>query len=197
MRRVLPSDCRPMRRQRRVPPAAARAALDLLVDAAEPARFLYGPAKLEWPDGLGRGGPPRRFALAVGRRSAAAAVFCGRSAASRCGGHAERCACRARAATLGHQLPADRRTMAGRGPAPPLAIRLIGGLAASYGSYFRPLIAMLGRPWRATARFGVVPTHLTRVISNRFVACGPRNLQSEPSCRVAGSMTASRCASSK
>src|SRR5262245_19451105 len=37
---------------RRCPAAAARAALDLLVDSAEPARFIYGPARVEWPEGI-------------------------------------------------------------------------------------------------------------------------------------------------
>jgi hypothetical protein len=36
--------------QRRLPVPAARAALDLLADLTQRPRFLYGPAKLEWPE---------------------------------------------------------------------------------------------------------------------------------------------------
>jgi hypothetical protein len=45
--RRMPSDWQ----KRRVPVPAARAALDLLVDLTERPRFVYGPVKLEWPEG--------------------------------------------------------------------------------------------------------------------------------------------------
>ena len=131
--------------QRRVSAAAARAALDLLVDSAEPARFLYGPAKLDWPESargqdIGEGslwllGVDRRLLLfSAGRQPRV--VWRGNSSD-------------VRAEPLRQLLTTSCRLTGGQwqlaGAVQPLAIRLPAGLVASYGIYFRPLLALLGR----------------------------------------------------
>jgi hypothetical protein len=138
----LPSDTP----QRRFPTAAARAALDLLVDAAAPARCLYGPAKLEWPDD-GRPDPAGEASLWLLGVDHRLLLFSAgemprviwRGAPGRV--HAE---------PLRQLLVTGCRLVGGEWQLPlggrPLAIRLSAGLVASYGAYFRPLLSLLGRP---------------------------------------------------
>jgi hypothetical protein len=136
---------------KKVPAPAARAALDLLLDPAEPARFLYGPANLEWPDGnrhepfddgtlwlLGLG--QRMILFAVGLQPRV--IWRG----ARDNVHAEQVrqvfmsACR----LTGGQWQLE-------GQAQPLAIRVPTGLLSAYGSYFKPLLALLGIEQQAVA----------------------------------------------
>jgi hypothetical protein len=134
----LPSDTP----QRRVPAAAARAALDLLVGS--PARFLYGAARLDWQEesrtdpineqslwllGVDRrmllfsaGDQPR--VLWIGTASDVYAQPVRQLLATGC-------------RLSGGQWQVS---LASR----PLGIRLSAGLVASYGAYFEPLLAMLG-----------------------------------------------------
>jgi hypothetical protein len=135
---------------KRFPPAAARAALDLLVDPAEPARFLYGPAKLEWPEG-GRSDSPEEgglWLLGIGQRlilfaagDQPRAIWRGTPADV----HAEQ---------TRQLLVTSCRLTGGQwqlsGGALPLAIRLPTGLMSSYAAYFKPLLSLLGKPAAAT-----------------------------------------------
>jgi hypothetical protein len=129
---------------KRVPMEVARAALDLLTVAGQEARFLYGPAKLDWPDSaphaelegaelwlLGAGEQLILFAAGDQPRivwQAAAGQF-----------HAEQSrqmlvsSCR----LTGGQWLLDSQPR-------PLAIRLPTSLVSSYTGYFKPLLAMLG-----------------------------------------------------
>jgi hypothetical protein len=130
--------------QRRIPAAVGRAVLDLLIDATGPARFVYGPAKLEWPEG---GRPDRLlegslWLLGVDRQLVLFAadshpkiVWRGTPADV----HAE----------LTRQLLLSScRLTGGRwelaGGVQPLAIWLSAGLVGGYGPYFRPLLTLLG-----------------------------------------------------
>jgi len=129
---------------RKLPAAAARAALDLLVDDSEKARFLFGPAKLEWPEG----GRPADVAgelwlLGIGERLILFAageqpqvVWRG----TRGDTHAQQA----------RQLLATACRLTGgqwqmNGSAQPLAIRLPTGLMQSYASQFRPLLELLAQ----------------------------------------------------
>jgi hypothetical protein len=131
--------------QRRIPAAAYRAALDLLADSAEPARFLFGPAKLEWPDtirpeSIGEGslwllGVDRRVLL-FSAGDQPRVIWRGSPGDV----HAE---------PLRQLLATNCRLTGGQwqltGDSRPLAIRLPAGLVASYGTYFRPLLVLLGQ----------------------------------------------------
>jgi len=131
--------------QRRIAPTAMRAALDLLVDTAEPARFLYGPAKLEWPDGSGPDAIKQEslWLLGVDRRLLLFSA-----------GEQPRVVWRGSprdvyAEPVRQLLATNCRLTGGQwqlGGTEPLAIRLPAGLVASYAAYFRPLLVMLGRP---------------------------------------------------
>ena len=130
--------------QRRFPAAAARAALDLLADQAETARFLYGPVKLEWPDGT-RGedaAEGEAWLLGVDQRLLVFAA-----------GNQPRVIWRANAADAHAEgarqlLAASCRLTGGQwqlaGNVQPLAIRVTASLGTSFGAYFKPLLTMLG-----------------------------------------------------
>ena len=128
---------------KRVPTAVARAALDLLSIDAEQARFLYGPAKLDWAEStapaelsgaelwlLGAGKQLTLFAAGdqprVVWQAAPGEV------------HAEHCR---------QMLVSSCRLTGGQwllnGQTPPLAIRLPTSLVSTYTGYFKPLLAML------------------------------------------------------
>jgi hypothetical protein len=132
--------------QRRVPAAAARAALDLLADETEPPRFLYGPARLQWPDGSrpSANESDSLWLLGVGQRLILFSI-----------GDQPRVVWRGAPGTVhaeaGRQLLATHcRLTGGQWQAPaivqPLAIRLNGGLVANYSQFFRPLLSLLGDP---------------------------------------------------
>jgi hypothetical protein len=131
--------------QRRIPAAAARAALDLLADEMEPARFLYGPARLQWPDAI----RPKEndgdslWLLGVGQRMILFAtgdqprvVWRGEPGNVRADAARQLLATNCRLTGGQWQLPA--------GSVQPQAFRLSGGLVANYGQFFRPLLSMLG-----------------------------------------------------
>jgi hypothetical protein len=132
---------------RKSPPAVIRAALDLL-EGGEPARFLYGPAKLDWPEGSGAAALPADgplWLLGVGQRLLLFAAgdqprVVWRGQAGRV--HAE--------GTRQLLIAGCRLTggeWLGETGARPLAIRLRAPLAGSYNSHFGPLLAMIdGRP---------------------------------------------------
>lgn len=140
--RRLPADA-PLKK---VPPAAARAALDLLSDPAEPGRCLYGPARLEWPEGaqaepfhegeLWLLGFDHRLLLFVAGKQPRVVW---RAAAST-----------VRAEPARQVLVSACRLTGGQwqlaGPSHPAAIRLPAAMMASYATYFRPLLSLLGRP---------------------------------------------------
>ncbi len=135
---------------RRVPPSAARAALDLIGDAAQRADFLYGPATLEWPDddrspvakldSLWLLGIDRRLLLfSAGEQPR---VIWNATAAEV---HVEPCR---------QLLATGCRITGGKWELPqphPLAIRLSAGFAGSYSTYFAPLLSMLGQFNRVVA----------------------------------------------
>ncbi|HZN32384.1 MAG TPA: hypothetical protein VFB80_01145 [Pirellulaceae bacterium] len=129
---------------RKIPPQVARAALDLLVDPAEPARLLLGPATLEWPDG----GRPETVAggelwlLGVDQRLilfAAAeqpqVIWRGTPRDV----HAEQAR-----QLLGSSCRLTGGQWQTNGRSQPLAIRLPAALMSSYAGQFRPLLEMLG-----------------------------------------------------
>lgn len=130
----------------RLPAAVSRAALDLLVDPTQRARFLYGPVKLEWPDEKASlpamDGAP--WLLGVGNRLL---LFTA--------GTQPRVVWRSSAADV--QVECTRLLLATScvltggewqlaAAARPNAIRISGALLSTYGSYFDPLLNMLGRP---------------------------------------------------
>jgi hypothetical protein len=110
---------------------------------AQAARFVYGPAKLEWPEAASHvelngaelwllGVGERLILFAAGERprvvwKAAAAEV-----------HAEHCR---------QMLVSSCRLTGGQwlldSPTQPLAIRLPTSLVSSYGGYFKPLLSML------------------------------------------------------
>jgi hypothetical protein len=131
--------------QRRISLAAARAALDLLADPMDEGRFLYGPVKLEWPEGVkseivsdGTGwllGIDRRLLLFTsGNQPRVIWQANPRDV------HAE---ATRQLLTTSCRLTGGQWLLAGHEQ--PLAIRVNATLVASYGTYFRPLLAMLGR----------------------------------------------------
>jgi hypothetical protein len=136
----------------RVPKDAARAALDLLADLNEPARFIYGPARLEWPEGnvpaladgsfwlLGVGS--RLIFFAAGDQPKV--IWRGHAADV----HAEQT--RQFLATS-CRLTGGQWQLAGTQP---LAIRLPGGIVSAYGTYFEPLLVMLRGGERERGREG-------------------------------------------
>jgi hypothetical protein len=138
--RLLPGDAA----AKRASPEVARAALDLLADPAEPARFLFGPAKVEWAEGV-RHEPfaGELWLLGVGQRLLLYAagdhpqvVWRGIPGDV----HAEPCrkllvsSCR----LTGGQWE-------GNGSTAPLAFRLPQGLMSSYSVQFRPLLDLLAK----------------------------------------------------
>jgi hypothetical protein len=133
--------------QKRPGAAAARAALDLLVDPSEPGRFLYGPAQLEWPEGS-RGGQVSEgslWLLGMGRRlllfsAGAQPKIVWRAVASEV--HAEQ---------TRQLLSTSCRLTGGRWELPaaseqPLAIWLSASFVAGYGAHFQPLLSFLRNP---------------------------------------------------
>ncbi len=135
---------------RRVPLAAARAALDLIGDAAQQADFLYGPATLEWSDD--DRSPPAKldslWLLGIDRRLLLFSA-----------GEQPRVIWNAAAAEI-HVEPCRQilatgcRITGGKWELPkphPLAIRLSAGFAGSYSTYFAPLLSMLGQLNRVAA----------------------------------------------
>jgi hypothetical protein len=129
---------------KRVPMEVTRAALDLLSVDGEQARFLYGPAKLDWSESiapaelagselwlLGAGQQLTLFAAGdqprVVWRAAVGEV------------HAEHCR---------QMLVSSCRLTGGQwmvnGQTQPLAIRLPTSLVSTYTGYFKPLLSMLG-----------------------------------------------------
>jgi hypothetical protein len=128
---------------RRLPTEVARAALDLLSVDGEQARFLYGPAKLEWPASAHEAGLDEADLWLLGIGSKLILFAAGnqprvvwKAAASEV--HAEQArqmlvsSCR----LTGGQWLSDSEPK-------PLAIRLPTSLVSSYGGYFKPLLSML------------------------------------------------------
>lgn len=128
---------------KKIPPDVARAALDLLVDPSEPARFLYGPAKLDWPEGAPRpSSGSELWLLGIGQRlvlfstgEQPQVVWRGTPRDV----HAEQM----------RQLLASQCRITGgqwqmNGAVQPLAIRLPTGMISSYAAHFRPLLSLLG-----------------------------------------------------
>jgi hypothetical protein len=125
--------------------AASRAALDLLADETDPAQFLFGPARLDWPDG-GRSEPRedgQLWLLGVGQRAILysaeqpGVVWQGTPASI----HVEQ----------QRQLLATCCRVTGgawrlSGRTHPLAIRLPVGMMSNYSVHFRPLFVWLGQP---------------------------------------------------
>ena len=136
---------------RRIAPAAVRAALDLLADSQEHARFLYGPAKLEWPEdsrpevvGLGA-----LWLLGLDRRMLLFAA----GEEPRVIWQAE--ASQVQAEPIRQLLATSCRLSGGQwqmgGGNHPLGIRLNSGLGTSYGAHFRPLLDVVGRSGAAAS----------------------------------------------
>ncbi|MBW8884729.1 MAG: hypothetical protein JF612_08130, partial [Planctomycetia bacterium] len=129
--------------QRRVPAAAARAALDLLVDSQ--ARFLYGPARLEWPEerrpeaindqALWLLGVDRRMLL-FSASDQPRVLWIGTATDVHVQPMRQLLATGCRLSGGQWQVSLASR---------PLAIRLSAGLVASYAAYFEPLLSMLGQ----------------------------------------------------
>lgn len=136
----LPADLTP----KRVPPAVARAALDLMGDGSQRAEFLYGPASLEWADGDGSPVPwlDSLWLVGIDRRLLLFSA-----------GDQPRVVWNAAASDV--HIEASRQLLAtgcritgGKWEIPtphPLVIRLSAGFAGSYSSYFAPLLSMLGQ----------------------------------------------------
>jgi len=134
---------------RRVPAAAARAALDLLGEPPQQGAFLYGPAQLEWSDdersavrfeSLWLLGIDRRLVL-FSAADQPRVIWSAKAGDV----HAE---------PIRQLLATNCRLTGGQWQiqAPqPLAIRLSAGFAGSYSNYFGPLIAMLGQHDRLAA----------------------------------------------
>jgi hypothetical protein len=128
--------------QKRFSPAAVRAALDLLTDTDEQARFFYGPAKLEWADERQPAGSSEPLWL-LGTSRRMQLVSAGDQ--PRVVWQAERG--QVRAEPIRQLLATSCRLTGGQwqiaaGPRP-VAIRLNAGLAASFGAYFRPLLEVI------------------------------------------------------
>lgn len=135
----LPADLAP----RRVPPAAARVALDLVGDGSRRAEFLYGPASLEWADG-DRSPVPWLDSLWLlgidGRLLLFSAGDQPRVVWNAAGGELHVEASRQLLAT-GCRITGGKWDM----PTPhPLAIRLSAGFAGSFSAYFGPLLSVVG-----------------------------------------------------
>ena len=128
---------------KRLPADVARATLDLLTVEEGQARFLYGPAKLEWADSARHGDLDESALWLLGAGSRLVLFAAGdqprvlwRAAAAEV--HAEQ---------TRQLLVTSCRLTGGKwlldSAARPLAIRLPTGLVSSYGGYFKPLYAML------------------------------------------------------
>jgi hypothetical protein len=132
--------------QKRFPIEAARAALDLLADPAEQARFLYGPVRVEWPDGVRDEAPAdgSLWLLGVDRRLLLFAAGPQPRVVWR-GGPAD-----VRAEPTRQFLMASCGLTGGQwhlpGVARPLGLRITANFVVNYGAYFGPLFALLGRP---------------------------------------------------
>ena len=130
---------------RNLSPAATRAALDLLADESDPARFLFGPARLDWADGV-RGElreDGNYWLIGVGQRALLftadkpGVVWQGSPASVHIEQQRQLLATCCRVTGGDWRLP---------GRVQPLAIRLPVGLMANYSAHFRPLFAWLGQP---------------------------------------------------
>jgi hypothetical protein len=128
--------------QRRVPAAVARAALDLLVDSQ--ARFLYGPARLEWPEesrpdsineqSLWLLGVDRRMLLfSTGDQPRVLWIGTANDVEAQPVRQLLATGCR----LIGGQWQVSLVSR-------PIGIRLSAGLVASYLAYFDPLLTILG-----------------------------------------------------
>jgi hypothetical protein len=135
---------------RRVPAAAARAALDLLGEPPQQGMFLYGPAQLEWADderatavrleSLWLLGVDRRLVL-FSAAEQPRVIWSAKTGEV----HAE---------PIRQLLATNCRLTGGEWQIPaqhPLAIRLSAGFAGSYSAYFGPLLSMLGQHDRLAA----------------------------------------------
>ena len=129
---------------KRVPVATARAALDLLSEPGEAARFIYGPAKVEFAIGSRDAfGENSLWLLGVGQRlilfvagDQPRVVWRGMAADV----HAEQ----VRQVLLSQcRLTGGKWELNGAGEG--IAIRVPSGLMSGFGIYFRPLLEMLGR----------------------------------------------------
>lgn len=144
----LPAEATP----KKVPREVARAALDLLADPTEKARFLYGGATIEWPEG-GKpdefedgafwllGAEDRLILFAAGSRPRV--VW--RAAAGEVHAQSSR-----QLLASGCRITGGQWLLPG-GADKPLAIRLSAGIMGSYGHHFRPLLDLIGRPATVTA----------------------------------------------
>jgi hypothetical protein len=130
---------------KRLPTEVARAALDLLAVDSEQARFLYGPAKLEWPEAASHAAlnGAELWLLGVGSRLVLFAAgdqprILWRANASEV--HAEHCR---------QMLVSSCRLTGGQwlleGETQPLSIRLPTSLVSSYAGYFKPLLALAAK----------------------------------------------------
>jgi hypothetical protein len=130
---------------KRLPTEVARAALDLLSVDAQAARFVYGPAKLEWPEAASHGelNGAELWLLGVGERLILFAA-----------GERPRVVWRATAGEVHAEhtrqmLVSSCRLTGGQwltdSEPQPLAIRLPTSLVSSYSGYFKPLFAMLDK----------------------------------------------------
>lgn len=129
---------------KKAPAVVARAALDLLVDPAEPARLLLGPAKLEWPEGAQPAPLPGEefWLLGVGEHLVLFAAgdqpqVVWRGAPRDV--HAEHC----RKLLASHCRLTGGQWQFNGAAVQPLAIRLPTALMSSYAAQFRPLLALL------------------------------------------------------
>jgi len=137
----LPAESAP----RRLPAAAARAALDLMSDEGESARFLFGPARLDWADGSH--GELQRDAqlwlLGIGER---ALVFAAEPPRVIWQGVPATVHCEQQRQLLANSCRLTGGQWKLTGPSQPLAIRLPVGLMSNYSAHFRPLFVWLGQP---------------------------------------------------
>jgi hypothetical protein len=130
---------------RRCSASVARAALDLL-DGNESARFVYGPARLEWPEGERAAEPIEGtlWLLGVGER---VILFSAGPQprvlwrGARHNVHAE-----SQRQLLANSLRVTGGQWLLNGSPQPLAFRLPVGIIGSLGTYFQPLLALLGEP---------------------------------------------------
>src|SRR4029079_16464923 len=107
----------------------------------------------------------RRVALAARRRSPPYSLFGRRATASALEGHSDRRLRGARPATLGNQLPLDRRTVAAswRCPSAGISAACRAGL-----QLYRVFSTVVSDADSFTSHHSPLTTHLTLVISNRF-----------------------------
>jgi hypothetical protein len=144
----LPAELQP----RRLPAAAARAALDLLVDATEPVRFLYGPVKLQWPEGMHAEIVMDGSAWLLGVDQRLLVFTAGSQPRVIWRGSPRDVDIEVSRQLLG----ASCRLTGGQWQVPghvqPLAIRIGASIVGSYGANFRPLLAMIEQREPAAAQ---------------------------------------------